>query len=451
MNTIIPDFSKNSTHDRIELFFKENEMGRLLKKSNFYKQAGVPCISLLKELVALIFTGKNLFRNLAAGNLPFGKNTAYRFLNEGSYNWEKLLLRLSSRLVAYLDKLTSNERLSVLIVDDSLYSRNRSKKVELMANVYDHSEHRFMKGFRMLTLGWSDGNTFIPIACNLVSSANDEKVCVKEKQMDKRTLAYRRRKEAKCKLTDATLELLQRAKEVKARYVLFDSWFSHPKTVCAVKQLGRDVICMVKNTSKVHYLHEDTPKPLADVFKDAGLAQATKDVIGSQIVKIRQGKDQPWVEVKLVFVSDRKKKDWLAILSTDINLSADEILRIYGKRWDIEVFFKVCKSHLSLAQEYQGRSYDLQTASASLVFIRYMILAMEVRRNTDERTIGELFYIMCDELEDIKLMHALALLLELLCQAVDTLSLSSKTIEKLKCAFLESLPLNLRGRLPLSA
>jgi IS4 transposase len=48
----------------------------------------------------------------------------------------------------------------------------------------------------------------------------------------------------------------------------------------------------------------------------------------------------------------------LALLSTDLELTDEEIIQIYGKRWDIEVFFKTTKSFLSLAKEFQWRSYD---------------------------------------------------------------------------------------------
>ncbi len=72
-------------------------------------------------------------------------------------NSRRFLLLLSSAVIARMKALTSEDRVDVLIVDDSLYSRNRSKKVELAARVFDHAAHRFVKGFRMLTLGWSDG------------------------------------------------------------------------------------------------------------------------------------------------------------------------------------------------------------------------------------------------------------------------------------------------------
>ena len=38
------------------------------------------------------------------------------------------------------------------------------------------------------------------------------------------------------------------------------------------------------------------------------------------------------------------RKDYLALISTDTTLTEDEIIQLYGKRWDIEVFFKTSKS-----------------------------------------------------------------------------------------------------------
>jgi len=59
----------------------------------------------------------------------------------------------------------------VFVLDDSVMKRNRSKKVELLAKVYDHVEHKFQKGFPLLTLGWSDGYSFVPVGFNMLSSA----------------------------------------------------------------------------------------------------------------------------------------------------------------------------------------------------------------------------------------------------------------------------------------
>lgn len=53
-----------------------------------------------------------------------------------------------------------------------MFERNRSKKVELLARVYDHAKHAYRFGFRMLTLGWSNGSTFMPVNSVLLSTEN---------------------------------------------------------------------------------------------------------------------------------------------------------------------------------------------------------------------------------------------------------------------------------------
>jgi hypothetical protein len=55
-----------------------------------------------------------------------------------------------------IDELTSKARNPVLIFDDSTISRPRSKNVELLAKVFDHTTGRYLRGFRMLTMAWSD-------------------------------------------------------------------------------------------------------------------------------------------------------------------------------------------------------------------------------------------------------------------------------------------------------
>ncbi|CDI40266.1 protein of unknown function [Tepidanaerobacter acetatoxydans Re1] len=89
-------------------------------------------------------------------------------------------------------------------------------------------------------------------------------------------------------------------------------------------------------------------------------------------------------------MKNRSSDNWPLLLYTDISVSDEEIVRIYGKCWAIEVFFKVCKSYLALAKKYQGYSYYIQVAATT---IRYAILSMEARNTTDDRTVGDLFFL----------------------------------------------------------
>lgn len=458
MTSILSDSAsnKNAVTTRIERFFIQNSFSKLLKQCNFYKESGFACVTILKELFTLVFTGKNLFRTLEMNpeDLSFRKNTAYRFLNCGYYNWSKLLLLLASKIITFVNSLTNDDRKSVLIFDDSLYSRSRSKKVELITRVFDHTTHKFVKGFRMLTMGWSDGNTFLPIGFSLLSSQKQEKILNPARQLDKRTIAYKRRSEAMQCTTDVLLHLLRSAADTPAKYVLFDSWFANPKTIVNVKQEKRDVICMLKITEKIHYLNNGKWQPLKELRKLVGdIANAKTGIIGSVIVQIREEKkSQEFMDVRIVFIQDRRSKNWLALLSTDLELSEEEIVRVYGKRWDIEVFFKVCKSYLALAKEYQGRNYDAQIAATSIVFLRYAMLAIESRNTQDDKTIGELFYYCSDEMEDLKFSQSLMMLIDTLKNVLNNLpTISQELANTIMGAFLDAIPQSLKQQLLLAA
>jgi len=53
-----------------------------------------------------------------------------------------------------------------------------------------------------------------------------------------------------------------------------------------------------------------------------------------------------------------------------------------------------------------------------IVFTRYILLAVEARNELDPRTLGALFLAMCDDMTDIRYADAIALLLQLLAQAI---------------------------------
>ncbi len=59
--------------------------------------------------------------------------------------------------------------------------------------------------------------------------------------------------------------------------------------------------------------------------------------------------------------------------SGEASLTEDEIIRIYGKRWSIEVFFKVCKSYLCLTKECRSISFDAMTAHTAVLHIFFCL------------------------------------------------------------------------------
>ena len=445
LDSIIPHNYQNEKQikSRMKNFFNEFKISELLRKSNFFKLSGASCFVVFKLIFMLVFTGKNLYQLLESksAKIPCKKDAVYNFLNSVHYNWRKLLLLLSSKVIkSKIYPLTSEDRTNVLIIDDSLYRRARSKTVELLAKVHDHSTNKLVKGFRMLTLGWSDGNSFIPVAFSLLSSSKQKhRINEVKTEIDKRTNGYKRRKEAVRKATETMFNLIEAACKygLPTDYVLFDSWFAYPKIIKKVLAYDLNVVCRLKAMYRVFYWYNGKKLNLKQLYnavkKDKGRIAA------SVIVGLDSKKD---TKAKVVFIRDDNNKDrWIALLSTDLEMKDEKVIQTYGKRWDIEVFFKMNKSYLKLAKEFQGQSYDMMFAHTTIVFIRYIMLSLKVRQNEDSRTFGGVFMLFCDELSDIKFMEALLLIINSLKKTLnDCLKLSEQKINELLDYFFGLLP-----------
>ncbi len=232
--------------------------------------------------------------------------------------------------------LTDEKRKDVFIVDDSLFDRSRSKKVELLARVFGHCSMKYRSGFRMLALGWSYGNSFVPVSHCLLSAAEDKNLLCEGNACDRRSLAGRRRLQARRKATDVMVELTHSAQcaGITARYVLFDSWFSTPKTMIELKnQEHFDTIAMVKK-SKTKYLYNGEKLNVKEIYsRNKKRRGCSRYLLSVSVTVEKEGESIP---AKFVYVRNKsKRKEWLVIVSTDTGLSEEEIIRVYGKRWDI--------------------------------------------------------------------------------------------------------------------
>ena len=116
--------------------------------------------------------------------------------------------------------------------------------------------------------------------------------------------------------------------------------------------------------------------------------------------------------------------------------------------WDIEVFFKVCKSYLRLSKECHCLSFDAMTAHTAVVFTRYMMLSIENRESNDNRSLGELFLYFSDEMSDITWMQAFQMLLQMFRKLLEEHSdLVDEKIDELVDTFISTLPSLLQSQL----
>ena len=442
----IPQNKKNENEisDFVTKFMKEFQIGKLLFQCNAGKLKGVPVVDVFRYLFCLIFSDRSMYMQRKTGvcDAAFCKNTVYRFLNSSKTNWMRFTTLLSTRIInGFMKPLTDESRKDVFIIDDSLFDRSRSGKTELLAKVFDHCSMKYKRGFRMLTLGWSDGNSFIPVNHCLLSAADDKNLLCDAENFDGRSLAGRRRKQSRRKATEVMVDLVKTAQQsgLTAKYVLFDSWFTSPKTIVALKQERKlDVIAMAKKSSKVRYGYQGGMLNIKEIYSQNRKRRGRSKYLLS--IEVTVGKEA--IPAKIVCVRNKsKKKDWLAIISTDTSLSEEEIIRVYGKRWDIEVFFKSCKSYLHLVKECRSLSYDALTAHVSIVFARYMMLSVAQRRNEDEKTICELFFCLVDELDDITFSQSMRIIIDALMDAVmEYFHITEQQLEEFTASFIQRLP-----------
>ena len=218
-------------------------------------------------------------------------------------------------------------------------------------------------------------------------------------------------------------------------------------TLHAVKALDYDVIGMVKKTPKMFFRYNNEDMPLTSIYKKNKKKRGRSKYLLSVMIEVV--KDGGVIPAKVVYVRNRnKKKDYLCLISTDISLNDEEIIRIYGKRWDTEVFFKVCKSYLNLSKECNALSYDAMTAHTAVVFTRYMMLSLESREANDQRSMGEILLYFTDEMSDITWIQAFQMLLEMFRTILaDNTELSEEKIDELVDAFMNTLPIVLKSRL----
>ena len=226
---------------------------------------------------------------------------------------------------------------------------------------------------------------------------------------------------------------------MKADYVLFDSRFSNPAQVTDIHSKGMNVIAMIKKSSQIKYSYCGEQLNIKEIYSRNKKRRGRSKYLLS--VDVMVGKENP-IPAKIVSVRNKaNRKEWLAFICTDTTLSEEEIIRIYGKRWQIEIFFKTCKSMLNLIGECHSLSYDALTAHVAIAFTRYMLLAMEQRQNEDQRTLGELFFFLVDEMEDITFSRSLAILMAALMASLqEILKLSNEQLTAFTADFEARLP-----------
>ena len=409
--------------DAAARFFDRFGVVKLLGECGAYKEKGVPVRVILLYIFNLMFSPMSMYYQIKMGAFheDFSKNTVYRFLENIHMNWHMFLLRLSASIIRYVAGLTDdkNNRYALLVDDTPL--PKCGKAMELVSKYFNHATMGYEFGYRVLTLAWTDGVTTVPVRYSLLASSYDEKVrgTIKD-DIDGRSLAGRIRKLARTSMNDLAVKFACEAVKsgIPASIIAFDSWFAVPQTISRLMKEARlTVIARLKTNAKQYYEHDGKMiniKTLYAMSKKRRGKSAWKLSVRVNLLVKEKNKIIERIPVKLVYLPNRaNSKEWICLLSTDTEMDENEIIRQYGRRWNIEVMFKCSKQYLNFGKDFQAPSFEAQNAQIAIAFARYMLIAIEQRESEDYRSCGELFMLFCQELQDITFIKALALIVEL--------------------------------------
>jgi hypothetical protein len=391
---------------RIKELFAVLHIQSHLTGAGIRKQEGFSPRHLLFVLTNLAFlhikTVHDLLHRPLQSLFQAQKDTFYRF-KKAEWSWGPFYRRFLAFLGRRL-KWSETARDHCFILDTSALPK-RGQRLEHLSFVYDHSQGKTVQGYEILTLGLLTPDNFYPVSFGHHFSRTAPAQAPEAQPRQSRGEVARRLKEAR-ELTKPALALkllkAARAQGFSALYLLVDAWFTSPKFCQGVKELGLQVIGRLKRDHTLYY-RDGIDYTLEQLYqahkhrlvKDAALGLALVSVpvtCGNGLqgaIVLTKGYQEPDLRTR-PGGKIKAQPPWAAFFTTDLSLTAGQVVHKYLGRWAIEVFFKEAKQRLGLGQE-QGRSFAAQVFSVTQAFFRYSLLAYLLEHDERSQTIGDLF------------------------------------------------------------
>jgi hypothetical protein len=381
---------------------QEIQIIKILKQSNFVKRdVGHPPFQILLHFLYMLVMQKRELSFIKQSVSAFGKDTYYRFIKESRYNWRKLLLFSTTVLLQKIKPLYKYGEHRLLIIDDTVEPK-RGKLIEGSCKyVWSNKEHRSINAINIVSLNYADSHSIFQL--DFAIKMNDsKKLDISEftTKLHHCSNAYKRKSETIKGKNTLAIEMLERAlaNGVEADYLLVDSWYAKPNFIKQADELGMPVIARVPNNELI-WNFKGKHKTINSIYNN--LKNIRKKQSGKH-GKISYKYFDKIVDhavlgyVKLVFL--HTGKDLLVFISTDIHLSAKEILETYKKRWNIEQGYKDLRNLFGLGKE-ENRIYEALIAKITLSMFAYNIVSYINRIRHEPQTLGELFRDLECELE----------------------------------------------------
>ncbi len=410
LDNFIQTAMNNVLKNPILSVLRDINFSSILKQSNFIKRdvGKSPYIIVLHFLYMFVINRK-ISSFMKYSNDSFKKDVYYRLLKSSRYNWRKLLLLTSTKLICKLHKLQKTTDVKVLIIDDTVEIK-RGKYIQgSCKNLWSNKEHRTVKGLNIVSLNYSDTHTDMMLDFSINYNKNQITDSL-DNEFHHRSNAYKRRVEGNDGKNSLAFQMVNRVLKsgIYADYLLVDSWYAKPNFIYEVKQNGLDVIARVANNPRI-WQFTGKYKTLEILYNYAKNKKTSKlgnynsikyTYVSTTTMHKTLGR------IKIVFI--KTKDNLIPIISTNVNLNDLEIINTYKKRWNIEQGYKDLREYFQFGKE-ENRIYEALIARITLSFLAYNITSYINRINNEPQTLGELFRDLECQLETLAISMELFL------------------------------------------
>ena len=399
----------------------------ILKQSNFKKRdIGVKPYMIILQFLYMFIINKKISTFMKYSNDSYKKDVYYRLLKNGRYNWRKLLLLTSVKLLSKLVHLQNPMDTKVLIIDDTVEIK-RGKYIEgSYKNLWSNKEKRVVKGLNIVSLNYSDSYTDLMLDFSLNYNKN-QIVDFTDTTIHYSSNAYKRRIEGISGKNIQAINMIKRTLNagIYADYLLVDSWYAKPNFIQEIKQNGLDVIARVAKSNKIWQFIGNS-KTLESLYNQAKQYKCSKlgnynSIKYTYVSAVATHKTLG--KIKIVFI--KTKDNLIPIISTNIILSDVEIINTYKKRWNIEQGYKDLREYFQFGKE-ENRIYEALIARITLSFLAYNLTSYINRINNEPQTLGNLFRDLECQLE------TLAISMEIFLKILEQLIQSAQIVNRNK-------------------
>jgi len=257
---------------------------------------------------------------------------------------EKLTARGLWELV---EPLLKDSEAGYLIVDDSVQNKQYSRKIELVKKQYSGAVHGLVRGIGVINLVHSDGEDFYPIDYRIYAPEADGKT-----------------------KNDHFREMLLRAKsdrQIKARTILFDSWYASVDNLKLISRLGMFFVTTLKDNR------------LVSLSKETGY-------IHLQDIKWTEQRLQQGVTVKLKEVPSKVQLfkvvatngdiEWMITNHPEGTFTTSNIQEENAVRWQIEQLHRELKQ-LTGSEKCECRKSRSQRTHLACCYLAWLSLKVK--------------------------------------------------------------------------